>query len=188
MGLFSRKKSEESGTSSSGKGTSPGSAATPLPEVELNEDGLPTTPTQPLRAVERARIAEDLQALIDEGVDVDDVASLSRGLDAAYQQWSSQRGNTASKSESPRHEGGSDGDHQLIVRRYATGIGEHLSRHTDLDWQLVSDAFGTDLGLASGPRGDFMLVPGNLVAARWMRGETGWIPGVVKHLITRRER
>ena len=29
----------------------------------------------------------------------------------------------------------------------------------------------------------YTFVPGNLVASRWMRGETGWIPGVVSHLV-----
>jgi hypothetical protein len=27
------------------------------------------------------------------------------------------------------------------------------------------------------------VVPANLVAARWMNGETGWLPGVVGHLV-----
>lgn len=67
-------------------------------------------------------------------------------------------------------------------------MGEHLSRHTDLDWRIVTDVFGTDLGLLEGPRGAFMVVPSNLVAGRWMRGETGWIPGVVGHLVSCRER
>ena len=163
MGLFSRKKSDE-------PEAEPQSSAPP--QVELDEDGLPTTATQPLRTLDEEQIAADLQTLEAEGVDVDDLASISRGLHTAYQEWSQER--TA--------------DHRQIVRRYAIGIGEHLNRHTDLDWCLVSDVFGTDLGLADGPRGDFMVVPGNLVAGRWMRGETSWIPDVVGHLIRRRER
>lgn len=47
--------------------------------------------------------------------------------------------------------------------------------------------FGTDIGLAEGPRSAFIVVPRSLVAARWMRGETGWIPGVLKHLISCRD-
>jgi hypothetical protein len=31
-------------------------------------------------------------------------------------------------------------------------------------------------------------VPHNLVAGRWMRGETGWVPGVVGHMVRRRNR
>ncbi|MGB3761996.1 MAG: hypothetical protein WA966_02160 [Ornithinimicrobium sp.] len=161
MGMFSRKKSP-----------APEPDASAPPQVDLDENGLPTTPTQPLRQVDEEQIAADLQTLQEEGVDVDDLDSLARGLDTAYQEWAAER----------------EADHRQIVRRYAIGIGEHLDRHTDLDWCLVSDVFGTDLGLADGPRGDFMVVPGNLVAGRWMRGETGWIPDVVGHLIRRRER
>lgn len=161
MGMFSRKKSAD-----------PEPESTGLPQVDLDENGLPTTPTQPLRQVDQEQIAADLHALQAEGVDVDDLGSLAQGLDTAYQEWSLER----------------SADHRQIVRRYAVGIGEHLDRHTDLDWCLVSDVFGTDLGLADGHRGDFMVVPGNLVAGRWMRGETLWIPDVVGHLIRRRER
>jgi hypothetical protein len=46
----------------------------------------------------------------------------------------------------------------------------------------VTDAFGTDLAVAGG-KDDFVVVPGNLVAARWMNAETGWVPGVVGHLV-----
>ena len=67
--------------------------------------------------------------------------------------------------------------------RFAIGVGEFLARHTDLRWRIVTDVFGTDLALADEREGDFVVVPGNLVASRWMRGETGWIPGVVSHLV-----
>ena len=69
-----------------------------------------------------------------------------------------------------------------IVERFAIGIGEHLHRATDLSWSRVTDAFGTDLAVAGG-KDDFVVVPGNLVAARWMNAETGWVPGVVGHLV-----
>ncbi|MGB3829357.1 MAG: hypothetical protein WA962_11330 [Ornithinimicrobium sp.] len=162
MGLFSRKTDAEPTPQSE----------SPPPEVELDENGLPTTPTQRLRDVDRDQITADVHALQADGVDIDDLSSLARGFDSAYAQWSQD------KSQ----------DHRAVVRRYASGIGEHLDRHTDLDWCLVTDVFGTDVGLADGPRGDFMIVPGNLVAARWMRGETGWIPNVVGHIVRRRER
>src|SRR6476659_4406079 len=35
----------------------------------------------------------------------------------------------------------------------------------------------------AGGKDDFVVVPGNLVAARWMNAETGWVPGVVGHLV-----
>jgi hypothetical protein len=145
---------------------------TDAPNSALDDNGLPVTPVQPLRQQERSHLSKHLNALAAEGVEVDDLESLSNGLDESYVRWSSQR----------------DQDHSQIVERYAVGIGEHLSRTTDLKWALVTDVFGTDLGLVEGPQAAFMVVPSNLVAARWMRGETGWIPAVVGHLVQRRNR
>lgn len=142
--------------------------------VEVDDLGIPTTPVRPIGDPERHQIHASLEELAAAGIDVDDLSSLSQGLDAAYSEWT-QRGSTES-------------DHSVVVRRFTIGVGEHLSRHTDLDWAMVTDVFGTDLGLADGPRGAFVLVPGNIVASRWMRGETQWIPDVVGHLVRRRQR
>lgn len=67
------------------------------------------------------------------------------------------------------------------VTAVAFAIGDHLTRH-GYRWALVSDPFGTDLGLEA-LRGRTTLVPHSLVAARWMRGDHGWVTGVVTHLI-----
>ena len=129
----------------------------------------------PLGEDERARIRAALEALSVDGVDVDDLASIGAGLDRAYAEWAA-----APEGQRP--------DHAAIVERYAVGIGEYLDRTTDLDWQVVTDVFGTDLSLTEGFKGSFVVVPHNLVAGRWMRGETGWIPGVVGHIVRRRTR
>jgi hypothetical protein len=131
----------------------------------------------PLGPDEQRRIADGLAALEADGVDVDDLASLGAGLDTAYRAWKDAPA-TASTGA----------DHAAIVERYAIGIGEHLHRHTDLDWQVVTDVFGTDLAVTEGFRGAFVVVPHNLVAGRWMRGETGWVPRVVGHMVQRRTR
>lgn len=142
----------------------------------LLDDGESLRPVvAPIGAEERGRIDAALAALAEEGVDVDDLDSLSAGLDAAYRAW----------EQSPE---GARPDHAAVVERYALGIGEHLERHTDLDWQVVTDVFGTDLALTEGFKGTFVVVPHNLVAGRWMRGETGWVPGVVGHMVRRRNR
>ncbi len=167
MAWFTRKNSASDAPDTEGHG--PRSSAA---EAEVDEFGRPSTPVAPIEGDDRERIRECLNELAGSGVDVDDLASLSQGLEAAYRSWSQDR----------------DQDHSTIVRRYAIGIGEHLSRHTDLDWAVVTDVFGTDLGLAEGPRGAFVVVPGNIVASRWLRGETQWIPAVVGHLVRRRER
>lgn len=131
---------------------------------------LPTKPeSRRIGTEERERIAAALAALETEGVDVDDLASIGAGLDRALAGWVSRRGD----------------DHDAIVQRYGIAVGEHLHRHTDLAWEVVTDVFGTDLAVAAG---DFVVVPSNLVAVRWMRRETGWVPAVVGHLVDLRTR
>lgn len=159
--------------------------AAPEPEVEertLPDAGDSLDPNaslrplvEPLGDAERARISAALDGLAADGVDVDDLASLGAGLDRAYAAWAA-----APDGDRP--------DHAAIVERYAIGIGAYLDQHTDLDWQVVTDVFGTDLALTEGYKGSFVVVPHNLVAGRWMRGETGWIPGVVGHIVKRRTR
>jgi hypothetical protein len=129
----------------------------------------PTPVTRKVGDEERDRVAAGLAAVQEEGVDVDDLASIGAGFDRALTSWMSDR----------------SGDHDAIVERYAIAVGEHLHRHTDLAWEVVTDVFGTDLAVAAG---DFVVVPSNLVAVRWMRRETGWIPSVVGHLVTLRTR
>jgi hypothetical protein len=149
-----------------------------LPEAgdTLVGDGASLQPVvEPIGEDERARIEAALAALAAEGVEVDDLASIGAGLDAAYATW-------AGAPEDGRP------DHAAIVERYALGIGEHLDRNTDLDWQVVTDVFGRDLSLTEGFKGSFVVVPHNLVAARWMRGETQWVPNVVGHIVRRRTR
>lgn len=124
---------------------------------------------------DRARIDEAVAALQADGVDLDDLESIGAALDAAYRSWES----------APL---GARPDHAAIVERFALAIGTHLDRHTDLDWQVVTDVFGTDLALTEGFKGTFVVVPHNLVAGRWMRGETRWVPAVVGHLVRRRTR
>jgi Domain of unknown function (DUF3806) len=124
---------------------------------------------------DRARIDEAVAALHADGVDLDDLESIGAALDAAYRSWES----------APL---GARPDHAAIVERFALAIGTHLDRHTDLDWQVVTDVFGTDPALTEGFKGTFVVVPHNLVAGRWMRGETGWVPAVVGHLVRRRTR
>ncbi|QGN58602.1 DUF3806 domain-containing protein [Nostocoides sp. HKS02] len=129
----------------------------------------------PLGDAEQARIARALEELAAAGVDVDDLDSLGAALDREYAAWSA-----APEDHRP--------DHAAVVERYAIGIGEHLDRHTDLDWQVVTDVFGTDLSVTEGFKGSFVVVPHNLVAGRWMRGETDWLPAVVGHIVRRRNR
>lgn len=118
---------------------------------------------------EQQRLAAGRAALDKAGIDVGDLAALGAAYDAALAAWQ-----TARKGERE--------DERALVERFAIGIGEHLHRQTDLSWSRVTDAFGTDLAVAGG-KDEFVVVPGNLVAARWMNAEAGWVPGVVGHLV-----
>lgn len=168
MGWFSRKKDVDVEPVSTG----------PTLEMSADDDvsdegGILQPEARKVTAEDEARIAQGVAELEAEGVDIDDLGSIGAGFDAAYQAWDA---------------GGRKEDHAAIVQRYGMGIGEHLHRHTDLDWKVVTDVFGTDLAVAGGFKHDFVIVPSNLVAGRWMRGETGWIPAVVGHIVTRRTR
>lgn len=157
MAWFSRKDKPESGGSAVDQ-ADPEDVELPLrPQIERPGDA------------EWARLAAGRKSVEDAGLDPDDLEALGAAYDAAATGWKDGR-----KSERE--------DEREIVERFAIAIGEHLHRRTDLSWSRVTDAFGTDLAVAGG-KDDFVVVPGNLVAARWMNGETGWLPGVVSHLV-----
>jgi hypothetical protein len=169
MGLFSRKDKD--------------SAADTAPEASGDSGGegddgglvadLPDRPSaRPLDDAERARIAAALEVASAEGVDVDDLESIGSHYDEAFRHASADP-----EALSP----------DAVVETYAIAIGEHLARHSAREWAVVTDVFGTDLGLVAA-RVDTVIVPHNLVGARWMRRETGWIPGVVSHLVRIRPR
>ncbi|WP_353509183.1 DUF3806 domain-containing protein [Intrasporangium sp.] len=165
MGLFSRRSTEKRAETDG----EPGRGATPVEAspVELPEDGRPVS--APLSEVERSRIARGLDALAARGIDVDDLAAIGAAYDLAFAD----------------ARGGSGQGAAEAVELFGVAIGEHLARHSARRWGVVTDVFGTDLGLTDAG-GDTVIVPHNLVSARWMRRETGWIPGVVGHLVTLR--
>ena len=165
MGLFSRRSTEKRAEA----GGEPGREATPAeaPSVELPEDGRPVS--APLSEVERSRIAGGLVALAARGIDVDDLSAIGAAYDLAFAEARSGAGERA----------------EDVVELFGVAIGEHLARNSARRWGVVTDVFGTDLGLTDAG-GDTVIVPHNLVSARWMRGETGWIPGLVGHLVTLR--
>ena len=168
MGLFSRKhRDEPSASTDGGPSGSPLSALAAegpmgFPAADVDDDGRPQRPdSAPITDAERSRIDAALARLAEQGVDVDDLASLGAAYDAA-------------------RSGGEDAD--VAVETIALGIGEHLVRHGRMDWALVTDVFGTDLGVVARRRGT-TVIPMNIVAVRWLSGETGWVPGVVGHLV-----
>lgn len=155
MGLFSRRPKD-----TPQRETAPVPSQRPeLVGPELGDDGRPVSAA--LTPAERERISRALTALAERGVDVDDLAALGAAYDAAL-----------AGAEDPAS----------AVELFGVAVGEHLARHSARSWAVVTDVFGTDLGLVAA-RGDTVVVPHNLVSSRWMRGETGWLPGVVAHLV-----
>lgn len=75
-------------------------------------------------------------------------------------------------------------DEEQAAKQLSAPLGQAEQDRIRAAVQQLQDG-GVDL---DGPRGGFMVVPGNLVAGRWMRGETGWVPPVVGHLVRCRER
>jgi hypothetical protein len=171
MGLFSRKGKDDEAMPTDAAAVAELDPAGADDATAPDFTGRPVA--NPLGDEERARIAAALEHAAAEGVDVDDLASIGEHYDAAYRRWSS--------------EGGSGEGPDVVVETYAVAIGEYLARHSAREWAVVTDVFGTDLGLVAA-RADTVVVPHNLVGARWMRGETGWVPGVVSHLVSIRPR
>lgn len=126
-----------------------------------SDDGRPQRPeTAPIGDAERARIAAALERLAADGVDVDDLGGLGAAYDRAL---------------------GSGAPSEATVETVGLGIGEYLARHGAMDWAVITDVFGTDLGVV-GRRRAVTVIPTNIVATRWINRESGWVPGVVSHL------
>ena len=136
-------------------------------QIDTDPDVVGRPQAKPLTEEDEQRIASALRALAERGVDVDDLSSIGAAYDAAC----------------AAQKGDGQGEAREACELIGIAIGEHLHRHSTFKWAIVTDAFGTDLGLAAA-RSETVVVPHNLVGARWMRRETGWIPGVVGHLVT----
>ncbi|MEO7068882.1 MAG: DUF3806 domain-containing protein [Nostocoides sp.] len=167
MGLFSRRSRGDAIDPDADVTAAPGAVAG-LDAYDGPDDGRPLRPdSEPPGEVELSRIAAGLARLAEQGVDVDDLARLGAAYDAAVTAHAAGAGTT-------------DRDH--TVDTIGIGIGEHLVRHARMDWAVISDVFGTDLGVVARRRGT-AIIPANIVATRWINGETGWLPGVVAHLV-----
>lgn len=160
MGWFSRK---DKGTSEPTQ-SAPQDLAGELDATDPDFTGRALA--KPLSEQEQGRITAALETLAARGVDVDDLASIGSAYDALC------RAHGTDRPEESRE----------ACELIGIAIGEHLHRHSALKWAIVTDTFGTDLGLATA-RTDTVVVPHNLVSARWMRRETGWVPRVVEHLL-----
>lgn len=125
---------------------------------EASDEPAESITAAPVDAATQDRIEQALTSLSEQGIDVDDLSSLSDAFDAALER--------------------SDSDALPLL---AIGVGEHLARHGAMRWAIVTDAFGQDLGL-EGRRRRMHVIPESLLMARWMRRERGWLVGAVGHL------
>ena len=161
MGLFSRNRPEPTPEPEPSSST----WEDPTDGPDLIDDGRPQRPgSDPIGAEDRARIDAALARFAEVGGDVDDLASVGSHFDRAVTGDASALG----------------ADEAVDVLGLV--VGEHLVRHGRMDWRIISDAFGTDLGV-SARRRDLSVIPPTIVATRWINRETGWVPGVVGHLV-----
>ncbi len=177
MGLFSRKGRDARSAGDDGHVRVDDGPELREPEAD-NDWSRPLGPRElPLRADHLALRDRCIGELAAAGVDLDDLGSIGAGYDADCAAWLARGGLKRAKP----------GDQDPFIQRWGVAIGEHLSRATDLRWATVEDPFGTDLGLFA-ESDHFALVPTNLVSGRLLNGESGWVPGVVGHLVGLRRR
>jgi hypothetical protein len=66
------------------------------------------------------------------------------------------------------------GDPNVHINRVGAAVGEILVRRAGLQWVVVEDEYGTELGV-HGESNDILLFPMNAVAKRWTGDSTGTI-------------
>lgn len=137
----------------------------------------PPAPSGPaitqLNAAEQAWVAESLASLPGMGGADGDIVALGAVYDDALRGWTA----TAAAPEGRP-------DPNDVINRLGIGFGEYVRTHTGLAWVIAGDEYGTELALHGQP-GDIVLYPANLVAKRWVAGETGVLPGLAADLIER---
>lgn len=153
MGWFSRRKDEDADAADG-----PGAAADFGDEIV---EEITTTAPGP---AEQEQIRAGLQRAAGLGADPDDIASIGRAYDTL-------RATQDAGAEVSAED----------IAALGVALGEYLSRN-GYRWAMISDTFGTDLGVEA-RRGSMTAIPHTLVATRWMRGERGWVEGVVGHLV-----
>lgn len=104
-----------------------------------------------------------------QGIDVDDVPSISAAFDAFVERM------VAAKASER-------GDPTEFCTMIGFALGENLQRRTSLEWRVVTDENGTDLALATATE-DAVLFPVDPVAAAWEVAEVGWMPQWVENLL-----
>lgn len=139
-----------------------GAGASDEPDQTLEPEPVDEVASRPLSADEEARLEAHRLRYAGRAIDPADLASIGAAWDAAVA-----RGDEDEASE--------------VVTVVATAIGDHLVG-AGYRWVMSTDPFGTDLAVEP-PRRGVPVVVRTLVAVRWMKRETGWVEGVVSHLV-----
>jgi hypothetical protein len=76
-----------------------------------------------------------------------------------------------------------------VVYAIAFAFGQFLVDRDGFDWTLVSDQFGTDVGVRALPeKGDVLICPASMVAKRWEIKETDFLVPVYRAVIDQRDK
>lgn len=96
-------------------------------------------------------------------------------LDVAYKQWLT--------NGTEINEQAND-----VVHAIGFAFGQYLVDHEGFEWTLVTDQFGTDLGVRALPsRGDVLVCPASIVAKRWETKETDFLVPIYLAVIDQRD-
>ncbi|YAL82141.1 DUF3806 domain-containing protein [Dermacoccaceae bacterium W4C1] len=124
---------------------------------------------QPVGPQEAAVLQEWLADAAAAGIDVDDPGTIEQVYDARLLQ---QLHAAPADREDPTP----------FCTMIGFALGEHLARHTDLVWRVVTDDDGTDLALSTQTQ-NAVLFPADPVAAAWAEQEDGWVRGWLTNLM-----
>ena len=108
---------------------------------------------------ERRWLEAQLALLAQAGVDPRDLDALAGCYDEALRSW---------QSAPPDQRG----DPNQVINAVGIALGEHVRQHTDLEWVVAADQYGTEIALHRAV-GNVVVYPTSMVAKRWAEGETG---------------
>lgn len=75
-----------------------------------------------------------------------------------------------------------------VVHAIGFAFGQFLVDHEQFEWTLVTDQFGTDIGVRALPRqGDVLVCPASMVAKRWETRETDFLVPFFQAVIEQRD-
>jgi hypothetical protein len=74
-----------------------------------------------------------------------------------------------------------------VIHAIAFAFGQYLVDNEGFEWSLVTDQFGTDVGVRALPgRGDVLVCPASMVAKRWETKETDFLVPIYHAVIDQR--